>query len=174
MDEAELNKQPGREEEEKKKAPIVPVRDVMYKMFVSVTPDTPVRKLFRLFVKHRLLAVPVVDDEEHLIGIITSADLMYRSSKPHIPRTLPVIGSKIMTSRINKYAKEFRTLMDEPCEKLMTRDVVITTPDTDIEQVAAAMVIEHLKVIPVVVNKRVVGMITRANVLKQLYKEYND
>ena len=64
--------------------------------------------------------------------------------------------------------------MDEPCEKLMTRDVVITTPDTDIEQVAAAMVIEHLKVIPVVVNKRVVGMITRANVLKQLYKEYND
>lgn len=56
----------------------------------------------------------------------------------------------------------------------MTRDVVITTPDTDVEQVAAAMVIEHLKVIPVVVNKRVVGMITRSNVLKQLYKEYNE
>ena len=86
MDEAELKKQPGTDGTEKKQAPVVPVRDVMYKMFVSVTPDTPVRKLFRLFVKHRLLAVPVVDDEEHLIGIITSADLMYRSSRPHIPR----------------------------------------------------------------------------------------
>lgn len=160
--------------EEMKEKPIVRVKDVMEKVFVSVTPDIPIRDVFRIFIKHRLLAVPVVDDEEHLIGIITSADLMYRSSRPHIPRALPFIGSKIMTSRINKYAKEFRTLMDEPCEKLMTRDVVITTPDTDVEQVAAAMVIEHLKVIPVVVNKRVVGMITRSNVLKQLYKEYNE
>lgn len=95
MDEAELNKQPGREEEEKKKAPVVPVRDVMYKMFVSVTPDTPVRKLFRLFVKHRLLAVPVVDDEEHLIGIITSARTSCTAvPSPTFPGRCPLSGPK--------------------------------------------------------------------------------
>lgn len=66
--------------------PAVLVRDVMEKVFVSVTPDTPIRDVFRLFIKHRLLAVPVVDENSHLIGLISSADLMYRSSKPHIPR----------------------------------------------------------------------------------------
>lgn len=154
-----------------KDVPFTPVRDVMFKLFVSVTPDTPVRNVFRLFVKHRLFAVPVVDNEDHLIGIITTADLMYKNSKPHVPRALPILGSKIFTNRMSQYAKEFRHLMDQPCEQLMTRDVIITTPDTDVEQVAAAMVIKHLKVIPVVDNQRVVGMMTRGNILISMQKD---
>ena len=80
--------------ETKAERPAVLVRDVMEKVFVSVTPDTPIRDVFRLFIKHRLLAVPVVDDDSHLIGLISSADLMYRSSKPHLPR-LPFMGTKV-------------------------------------------------------------------------------
>ncbi|MGN0947689.1 MAG: CBS domain-containing protein [Megasphaera sp.] len=159
------------EEKNDIKKPTVRVRDVMEKVFISVTPDIPVRDVFRAFIKHRLLAVPVVDSEDHLIGLISSADLMYRSSKPHIPRSLPFIGSKIYTSRVSKYAKEFHKLLDQPCSKLMTKDVMITTPKADVEQVAAVMILEHLKVLPVVDNKRVVGMITRACVLKDLYRE---
>ena len=159
------------EEKKETKKPIVYVRDVMEKVFVSVTPNIPIRDVFRIFIKHRLLAVPVVDEEDHLIGLISSADLMYRSSKPHIPRSLPFIGSKIYTSRVSKYAKEFKKLLDQPCSKLMTKDVMITTPKADVEQVAAVMILEHLKVLPVVDNKRVVGMITRACVLKDIYRE---
>lgn len=54
----------------------------------------------------------------------------------------------------------------------MTKDVMIATPKADIEQVAAVMVIEHLKILPVVDNHRVVGMITRACILKDLYREW--
>lgn len=151
--------------------PAVLVRDVMEKVFVSVTPDTPIRDVFRLFIKHRLLAVPVVDENSHLIGLISSAVLMYRSSKPHIPR-LPFMGTKVYTNRICKYVKEFKNLLDQPCKKLMTKDVMIATPKADIEQVAAVMVIEHLKILPVVDNHRVVGMITRACILKDLYREW--
>ena len=155
--------------EEMKEKPIVRVKDVMEKVFVSVTPDIPIRDVFRIFIQHRLLAVPVVDEEDHLIGLISSADLLYRSSKPHIPR-LPFIGNKIYTSRVGKYAKEFKNLLDQPCSKLMTKNVMIATPKADVEQVAAVMILEHLKVLPVVDNKRVVGMITRACILKDLYR----
>lgn len=157
--------------ETKAERPAVLVRDVMEKVFVSVTPDTPIRDVFRLFIKHRLLAVPVVDDDSHLIGLISSADLMYRSSKPHLPR-LPFMGTKVYTNRICKYVKEFKNLLDQPCKKRMTKDVMIATPRADIEQVAAVMVLEHLKVLPVVDNHRVVGMITRACILKDLYREW--
>ena len=68
--------------EEMKEKPIVRVKDVMEKVFVSVTPDIPIRDVFRIFIKHRLLAVPVVDEEDHLIGLISSADLMYMSLTP--------------------------------------------------------------------------------------------
>ena len=136
-----INKGPGPGEDKEAERPVVRVKDVMEKVFVSVTPD------------------------------ISSADLMYRSSKPHIPR-LPFIGTKIYTSRVGKYAKEFKNLLDQPCEKLMTKNVMIATPKADVEQVAAVMILEHLKVLPVVDNKRVVGMITRACILKDLYREW--
>lgn len=166
-----INKGPGPGEDKEAERPVIRVKDVMEKVFVSVTPDIPIRDVFRIFIKHRLLAVPVVDEEDHLIGLISSADLMYRSSKPHIPR-LPFIGTKIYTSRVGKYAKEFKNLLDQPCEKLMTKNVMIATPKADVEQVAAVMILEHLKVLPVVDNKRVVGMITRACILKDLYREW--
>ena len=155
-----------------KNRPVVQVRDVMYKLFLTVTPDTPVRKVFRMFIKYRLMAIPVVDEEDHLIGLITSADLMYKQTKPHVPRSLPIIGSKIFTNRMNGYAKDFKKLMDEPCEKTRTKDVIIATPEADTEQIAGVMVIEHLKVLPVVENHRVVGIITRTNILQDLYKEF--
>ena len=122
-----------------KNRPVVQVRDVMYKLFLTVTPDTPVRKVFRMFIKYRLMAIPVVDEEDHLIGLITSADLMYKQTKPHVPRSLPIIGSKIFTNRMNGYAKDFKKLMDEPCEKIMTKDVIIATPEADTEQIAGVM-----------------------------------
>lgn len=155
----------------KREEPVVRVRDVMDKVFLSVTPNMTVREVFHLFIKRRLMAVPVVDNGDHLLGLISSADLMYRSSKPHIPRSLPFSG-KIMTSRVGRYAKEFRKLLDQPCKKLMTEDVMITTPDADVEQVAAVMILEHLKVLPVIDNKRVVGMIHRGSILKLMYDEH--
>ena len=54
----------------------------------------------------------------------------------------------------------------------MTKNVMIATPKADVEQVAAVMILEHLKVLPVVDNKRVVGMITRGCILKDLYREW--
>lgn len=82
------------------------------------------------------------------------------------------MGTKVYTNRICKYVKEFKNLLDQPCKKLMTKDVMIATPKADIEQVAAVMVIEHLKILPVVDNHRVVGMITWACILKDLYREW--
>lgn len=155
-----------------KEETIVHVRDVMDKVFLSVTPDMTVRDVFRLFIKRRLMAVPVVDNGDHLLGLISSADLMYQGSKSKIARSLPLIGSKIMVSRIEKYAKLFRKLLNQPCKKIMTEDVMITTPDADVEQVAAVMILEHLKVLPVIDNKRVVGMIHRGSILQLMYNEH--
>lgn len=93
--------------------PAVLVRDVMEKVFVSVTADTPIRDVFRLFIKHRLLAVPVVDENSHLIGLISSADLMYRSSKPHVPR-LPFMGKKCIPTAFVSTSRNLKTSSISP------------------------------------------------------------
>ena len=55
-----------------------------------------------------------------------------------------------------------------------TKDVIIAAPDAPVEQIAGVMVAEHLKVIPIVDNKHVVGIVTRGNILDELYQEYGE
>lgn len=55
-------------------------------------------------------------------------------------------------------------------QKVMTENVIIAKPEADLEQIAAVMLIEHLKVIPVVDNKRVVGLIKRSDIIEQMAK----
>lgn len=57
-------------------------------------------------------------------------------------------------------------------KEMMTKNVIIAAPDADVEQLAGVMVAEHLKVIPIVDGRRVVGIVTRYNILDELYKEY--
>ena len=62
-------------------------------------------------------------------------------------------------------------MMKNTCKKVMTENVIIAKPEADLEQIAAVMLIEHLKVIPVVDNKRVVGLIKRSDIIEQMAKE---
>ena len=59
-------------------------------------------------------------------------------------------------------------------KELMTKDVIIAAPDAPVEQIAGVMVAEHLKVIPIVDKKHVVGIVTRGNILDELYQEYGE
>ena len=58
-------------------------------------------------------------------------------------------------------------------KELMTTDVVVASPKATVEQIAGIMVSEHLKLIPVIDNNRLVGLVTRRHILNELYKEYN-
>ena len=95
----------------------VRVADVMERVFVSVTPDMTIKEVLRLFVKYRLQAAPVVDENDYLLGIISSADLMYNSNAPKIPRSFPIIGQKIFTNRVHNYGRDVQKMMKNTCKK---------------------------------------------------------
>lgn len=146
--------------------------DIMEKVFVTASPDTSVFDLVHMFVKNKVSVIPVVDQEEKLIGIITDADLLYKKIKPHVPHYVNLLGANIYYNGISEYDRGFKKLMACTAKELMTKDVIIAAPDAAVEQIAGVMVAEHLKVIPIVDNHRVVGIVTRYNILDELYKEY--
>ena len=118
--------------------------------------------------------IPIVDDEEKLIGIITDADLLYKKIKPHVPHYVNLLGASIYYNGISEYDKGFKKLMACTAREMMTKNVIIAAPDADVEQIAGVMVAEHLKVIPIVKDKRVLGIVTRYNILDELYNEYGN
>lgn len=146
--------------------------DIMEKNVVTASPDTSVFRLVHLFVKNKVSAIPIVDDDEQLIGIITDADLLYKKIKPHVPHYVNLLGASIYYNGISEYDKGFKKLMACTAKEMMTKNVIIAAPDADVEQIAGVMVAEHLKVIPIVEGRRVVGIVTRNNILDELYKEY--
>ena len=120
--------------------------DIMEKVFVTADPSTTVLDLIQLFIKNKITAIPIVNDDGTLAGIVTDADLLYKKIKPHVPHY----------------------------KELMTKDVIIAAPDADVEQLAGVMVAEHLKVIPIVDNKRCVGVVTRRSILEEMHREYEE
>lgn len=146
--------------------------DIMEKVFVTASPNTSVFDLVQMFVKHKITAIPIVDDEEKLVGIVTDADLLYKKIKPHVPHYVNLLGANIYYNGISEYDKGFKKLMACTANAMMTKDVIIAAPDADVEQIAGVMVAEHLKVIPIVDGRRVVGIITRSNIIGELYREY--
>ncbi len=133
------------------------VRDVMTTKVVTVRPQARVKEAIQLLDEHRITAMPVVDDEGRLIGVVSEADVLRDALMPdRRTHEIPVEG-------------EGRT-------KALTVDDVMThlpmsvTADADLAVAASVLVDTAIKSLPVVDDGRVVGMVSRRDVIAVLAK----
>jgi CBS domain-containing protein len=137
-------------------------REFMTTRVVTVRADTPVHEAIRLMLQHRISGLPVVDDSERLIGIVTEGDFLRRSetgTERRRPRWLEfLIGP-------GRLADEYTRTHGRRVDEMMTRDVVTAVEDTPIESIAQLMEDRRVKRLPVVRDGKVVGIVSRANLL---------
>jgi CBS domain-containing protein len=130
------------------------IKDVMTSPVMTVTPTTRIKQVAGMLVRHGFNAVPVVDNGE-LVGIVSEADLVRLESSPdpraHALRWPPPVGST-------------PHLVGE----VMTREVLALPPDADAADAARLMLDHGVKSIPVVLGGRVVGIVTRRDLLAVL------
>ena len=74
---------------------IIKAKDFMTKYVFSIPPDVTVHELVKLFVTHPVSAVPVVGDDNELLGIVSEGDLLYKKVKPKVPAYLDILGANI-------------------------------------------------------------------------------
>ena len=74
---------------------IIKAKDFMTKYVFSIPPDVTVHELVKLFVTHPVSAVPVVGDDNKLLGIVSEGDLLYKKVKPKVPAYLDILGANI-------------------------------------------------------------------------------
>jgi CBS domain-containing protein len=130
------------------------IKDVMTSPVMAVTPTTRLKQVAALLVRHGFNAVPVVDEGE-LVGIVSEADLVGLESLPD-PRAHAL--------RWPPPAAETRHLVHE----VMTREVLALPPDADAADAARLMLDHGVKSIPVILGGRVVGIVTRCDLLAVL------
>ena len=144
-------------------------KDIMMKDVITVKPEDNIDEAARLMSNHSISGLPVVNDEGELVGIITEGDLLGKHKKISPPAYIEFLGGIIFTESQDKFYREIKRYMATEVKELMSTEVITVTPDTTVEEIATIMDKEGVKRLPVVENDRLVGIVSRANVIKVVY-----
>lgn len=137
--------------------------DVMTKNVVTVAPEVTVADIAKLLLDRRITAVPVVEADGRIVGIVSEADLVRRPETGTTRRRSwwlrLVLGDAVL-------AEDYVKSHGLTARDVMTRPVVTVPADAPLDTVITVMEKNHIKRVPVVDGRRPVGIISRADVLR--------
>jgi CBS domain-containing protein len=136
---------------------------IMSKDVITIGPDASIVDAAKLMLDHHISGLPVVDKEQKLIGIMSEGDFLRRSeigTQRRRPRWLQFFVGP------NREAGEFVRQSGRKVEDIMTRDPVTVSEDTSLEELVSTMEKHDVKRLPVIRGERLVGIVTRANLLQ--------
>ncbi|MDX6749078.1 CBS domain-containing protein [Geminicoccaceae bacterium 1502E] len=139
-------------------------QDVMTTRVVTVGPDAGVGQIADLMVKHRISAVPVVDDDNMLLGIVSEGDLLHRFGDEEPRRSWWL---DLLTGPEDR-ARDYLRSHGRRAGEIMTSAVVTVTDTTPLSEVARLLEEHHVKRLPVLRDGRLAGVVSRADIVRAL------
>jgi CBS domain-containing protein len=133
-------------------------RDVMSSPVITVDPQTSVKEAAERLIAHHISGMPVVTADREMVGIVTEADLLHKESGPQGGGLLPFL-------RGSGDARKAEGLV---VADVMTSPVVTVTEGTSVREIARLMTRRRINRVPVVRDGEVVGIVSRADVLRAL------
>jgi CBS domain-containing protein len=139
--------------------------DVMVRQVITIRPDSTIRDVAALLVAKHISAVPVTDADGKLLGIISEGDLLRRSETETERRrswwlTWLISNETLTTEFIKSHSRRV--------SDVMTRDVIVARPDTPLHEIATLLEHNRIKRVPIVQGDKIVGLISRANLVQAL------
>lgn len=149
------------------------VAEIMDADPVSVTPDTDVETVVRTLKEHELPGVPVVNSGGRLVGIVTEADLVISDDEGDVSlrHYIELFGGVIFVESLHHYEARLRKAFASSAGDMMTEDPASIGPDATAQQAATLISSSGHNRIPVVEHGRLVGVVTRLDVLQALTGE---
>ena len=146
------------------------VREIMDRDPVTVAPDTGVEEVVRLLQEHELPGLPVVDAPGRCVGIVTEADLVLPDDEGdlHIPHYVNLFGGTVFLEPLSRFEHRLRKAFASTAADMMTADPDTVGPETTIREAARKIHDTGHNRLPVVEDGRLVGLVTRLDVLGAL------
>jgi CBS domain-containing protein len=139
--------------------------DVMTWGVISVEPEASVTRAVRLMLQNKISGLPVVDTQGRLVGMVTEGDFLRRGelgTQRQRPRWLEFLLGP------GKLAAEYVQASGQKVEEIMTPEPKTITPETPLDEVVGLMERHRIKRLPVVQDGKLVGIVSRANLLHAL------
>ncbi len=145
-------------------------REIMSREVISISPEEKVDEAARILVENKISGLPVVDANNHVVGIITEKDLIIRASELKVPFYVTLFDSIIFLENPIRFNNDVKKYIATQVKDAMTRKVFVVEDDTPIGEIVEVMQKRAINRVPVVRNDKLVGIITRNDILKSLVK----
>ena len=145
-------------------------REIMSQDVITVSPEEEVDKAARILLENKISGLPVVDANNHVVGIITEKDLIVRAGELKVPFYITLFDSIIFLENPIRFNNDVKKYIATQIKDAMTRKVFMVEEDTPINENVEIMQKRAVNRVPVVRNDKLVGIITRNDILKALVK----
>ncbi len=148
-------------------------KDVMERDVITIEENETIVKAINLMKRHKISGLPVVDKHGNLVGIVTDGDILRALdvplsdsgivSPPPFDIIEAVIKAKMEEWDVERALEAWKT---GRVKDIMSKNVVYASPDTPVEELADLMLSRGINRIPIVEKGKVVGIVTRLDLLK--------
>jgi CBS domain-containing protein len=142
--------------------------DIMTTDVITVTLETSVQELARILSLHNISGVPVVDAAGNLIGVVTENDLIDQTKKLHIPTVVTILDSIFYLENPDRMEKEMKRIAGTKVLDLYSSDPITVDEETTLEEIATIMAEKNIHTLPVVQEKKLIGVIGKKDIIKTL------
>jgi len=143
-------------------------KDIMTTEVKSVLEETTLEELARRFVELKVSAMPVVDEDGRLRGLISESDLVAQNQPLHLPRVISLFDWVLYLESEKNFREEVERITARTVGEICVRDVVTCQIDTPLPEIAERMSEKRVNLLPVVEGERVVGVVSRHDVVRAM------
>ena len=145
--------------------------DIMTPEVLTVGPDTPVSQIARLMSTHNVSGVPVVDDRNRVLGVVTELDMIVRNTRFKVPNFIMILDSIIYLETPKHFEERLQHMLGVTAREIMSAPAVTIAPDATIEDLAELMIGRRMNPLPVVKDDRLIGIISRSDIIRLMAQE---
>ena len=149
------------------------VADIMDTSAPTVSPEDSVERVLRVMNEAELSGIPVVTVGGRCVGIITESDLIMTGEDAdlHLPHYFELFGGFVFLESLGHFEERLRKATAALARDLMTEDPVTIEPDASVQEAARKISRSKHNRLPVIEHGRLVGVVTRVDVLEALTRE---
>ena len=145
-------------------------KDIMTTDVIVANKNDIIANVANLLIKEKIGGLPVVDEENKVVGIISETDIMKKESHVDSPRMLNFIQGIIFLDDMKKFEDEMRAIAAYKVEDLMSKDIITVNENDTFDYVANVMINKSINRVPVVdENNFLKVIICRYDIIKAMY-----
>ena len=143
-------------------------RDIMTQDVVTVNKSQPISDLSKLFIENHFNGVPVLDDSEKVIGVVTQGDLIEQNKNLHIPTVIALFDAVLFLESEKKFEDDVKKLTGSKIADIYHKNPVTVSLDTDLNEITTLMAEKDVHTLPVLDGDKLVGIIGKRDVIRAI------